>query len=434
MFSVGRFQSHANFATVHLILNVIIADGLYVLLRPPKKPKAGQPVEMPSPPAHLHHLVAGDDWEETCPWSLSGPQFPQPTAIQQRYCYPKGPPEYSSRVGGALWTMYGANGKEDLEFRLLHVYYSAKRAVNKGFAVPPPPMPKAKNTMPYSTPSPQRRSRAVQQKKKVQQQTTTQQQQQQQQFPMSAPALPHSASGICHSPLSIDWSMTPSSMPPSCSRSSLGSGNYNHNTSNNNSNDPTNLVVTPYCSDLFRRRRPTGGGSASASTMLSTPTFSTPSPIRKRGRMSYDESEQASTTFSSTKSLDALDMESSLHDIESYWNDPLMNIFMQPSHEAPFTPSTAMTTTSGSSVTNNILTATAAGTNPTVALSYSSSSSSSSPHSPHPGAMMPPLSHRLTKLHDKLREIVADDDDAATVVHDWAEGVANEFNQGKVQL
>jgi hypothetical protein len=27
---------------------------------------------------------------------------------------------------------YGTDGKEDLEFRLLHVYYSAKRAVNKG--------------------------------------------------------------------------------------------------------------------------------------------------------------------------------------------------------------------------------------------------------------------------------------------------------------
>lgn len=71
---------------------------------------------------------------ETCPWSLSGPQFPQPTAIQQRYCYPKGRPEYSNRKGGALWTMFGADGKEDKEFRLLHVYYSAKRATNKALS------------------------------------------------------------------------------------------------------------------------------------------------------------------------------------------------------------------------------------------------------------------------------------------------------------
>lgn len=70
--------------------------------------------------------------EEKCPWSLSGPQFPLPTAIQQRYCYPKGTPEYSSRKGGALWTMCGNNNAEHVEFRLLHVYFSAKRAVNKG--------------------------------------------------------------------------------------------------------------------------------------------------------------------------------------------------------------------------------------------------------------------------------------------------------------
>ena len=40
-----------------------------------------------------------------CHWSLSGPQFPKPTRIQQRYCYPKGDEEYSSQRGGALWTM-----------------------------------------------------------------------------------------------------------------------------------------------------------------------------------------------------------------------------------------------------------------------------------------------------------------------------------------
>ena len=72
--------------------------------------------------------------DEVCPWSLSGPQFPQPTAIQQRYCYPKGSADYSSRKGGALWTMYGPEGRENLDYRLLHVYFSAKRAVNKGIS------------------------------------------------------------------------------------------------------------------------------------------------------------------------------------------------------------------------------------------------------------------------------------------------------------
>jgi hypothetical protein len=112
-------------------------DGLYVLLRPEKKKRTGGPADSPKPPQHLSRLMLDHDWPETCPWSLSGPQFPQPTAIQQRYCYPKGRPEYSSRKGGALWTMYGSDGKEDLEYRLLHVYFSAKRAINKGYTVKP---------------------------------------------------------------------------------------------------------------------------------------------------------------------------------------------------------------------------------------------------------------------------------------------------------
>ncbi|GAX20034.1 hypothetical protein FisN_1Lh485 [Fistulifera solaris] len=105
-------------------------DGLYVLLRPAKKRKQGAD-DQPKVPRHLRHLVMEDDLPEVCPWSLSGPQFPQPTAIQQRYCYPKGRADYSKQKGGALWTMYAADGKEDVEYRLLHVYYSAKRATNK---------------------------------------------------------------------------------------------------------------------------------------------------------------------------------------------------------------------------------------------------------------------------------------------------------------
>jgi hypothetical protein len=92
---------------------------------------------IPYVPDHLRHLLIDPPSDETCEWQLSGPQFPPPTAIQQRYCYPKGPEEYSSRKGGALWTMYGNDGKEDLEFRLLHVYYSAKRALNKGIDAKP---------------------------------------------------------------------------------------------------------------------------------------------------------------------------------------------------------------------------------------------------------------------------------------------------------
>lgn len=128
-------------------------DGLYILLKPEKKIKKQQgAVDPPKVPSNLVPRV----WQKKPPtrvsWSLSGPQFPQPTAIQQRYCYPKGDQEYSSRKGGALWTMYGPDGKENLEYRLLHVYFSAKRAVNKGVTVPPEKQLSSPTSTPNQTP------------------------------------------------------------------------------------------------------------------------------------------------------------------------------------------------------------------------------------------------------------------------------------------
>lgn len=73
-------------------------DGLYVLLRPIKKRgkkdkdapvEPVDPLSHPSIPSNLMDQVMTEYPTGTCPWSLSGPQFPQPTAIQQRYCYPK---------------------------------------------------------------------------------------------------------------------------------------------------------------------------------------------------------------------------------------------------------------------------------------------------------------------------------------------------------
>ncbi|KAL3944098.1 MAG: hypothetical protein SGBAC_001829 [Bacillariaceae sp.] len=133
-------------------------DGLYVLLKPDKKRKNvhNWAPDLSTVPSHLLDLTMTDYPPQTCPWSLSGPQFPQPTAIQQRYCYPKGDREYSSRKGGALWTMYERNGKEDLQFRLLHVYFSAKRAINKGVDVTAEGIVPTKRT-PNSTPRRRRR-------------------------------------------------------------------------------------------------------------------------------------------------------------------------------------------------------------------------------------------------------------------------------------
>lgn len=73
-------------------------DGLYVLLRPIKKRgkkdkdspvEPVDPLSHPGIPSNLMDQVMTEYPTGTCPWSLSGPQFPQPTAIQQRYCYPK---------------------------------------------------------------------------------------------------------------------------------------------------------------------------------------------------------------------------------------------------------------------------------------------------------------------------------------------------------
>lgn len=140
-------------------------DGLYVLLKPDKKRSRSQmdrsPMINESPPwipdtsgvpLHLKQMIMSELPKQTCPWSLSGPQFPQPTAIQQRYCYPRGSENYASRKGGALWTMYDSTGKEDLMFRLLHVYFSAKRAVNKGVRMTQEERMRVSRQSPNSTP------------------------------------------------------------------------------------------------------------------------------------------------------------------------------------------------------------------------------------------------------------------------------------------
>lgn len=114
-------------------------DGLYILLKPLKKNKGAEKAYSPQSdvriPPNLKHCVFTETPQQSCPWSLSGPQFPTPTAIQQRYCYPKGDLAYSNVKGGALWTCYDEDGREDLEYRLLHVYYSAKRAGNKSGSI-----------------------------------------------------------------------------------------------------------------------------------------------------------------------------------------------------------------------------------------------------------------------------------------------------------
>lgn len=99
--------------------------GLYVLLRSPTDDPSDAVV-----PSALAGKVLPDDalarWA-ACGWSLSGPQQSKHRQIQQRYCYPRGQGRGSTK-GAAIWTQIDGDGNEDVDCRLLNVYFSGKRA------------------------------------------------------------------------------------------------------------------------------------------------------------------------------------------------------------------------------------------------------------------------------------------------------------------
>ncbi|KAI2494366.1 hypothetical protein MHU86_20180 [Fragilaria crotonensis] len=108
-------------------------NGLYLLMKPiPKKRRNPATAEStPRVPSELMDFVMLDTPPLNCPWSISGPQFSKPTTIQKRYCYSNGDASYSSHKGATLWTVYRADGMEDFDYRLLHVYHSSKRGSHK---------------------------------------------------------------------------------------------------------------------------------------------------------------------------------------------------------------------------------------------------------------------------------------------------------------
>lgn len=103
-------------------------DGLYILLPPDRSKKRKHSsttgTKISKAPPHLQHLVLDPiPFRDDCPWSPGAPQFLSPTSTRQRYCYPEGRPSHSSVKGGTLWTEYdNTEGRENLEYRLLHVY------------------------------------------------------------------------------------------------------------------------------------------------------------------------------------------------------------------------------------------------------------------------------------------------------------------------
>lgn len=328
--------------------------GLYVLLRPEKRSKGQKECEdVPQPPKHLEHLLLPTKMSETCPWSLSGPQFPQPTGIQQRYCYPKGSPGYSSQIGGALWTICGSDGKEDLEFRLLHVYFSAKRAVNKG--VPPSFM------------EPPNNSRIKRRKPASERQHLEVSPPASEYHPEFSPAVTESSASqtsvaSCPSPIKgfedfenarryggyHDYYHHPHHQMRQTYHQSYQQHNYHHPATIDYS-----LGYPSHASNnIFRRYLPTDCHEASQYQRRHQP----PLPPTQKGsventgfflsstgegtaiRENINKSNDSADSKPLSVSLEPFELDVSLKDIDTYWNDPLVSIMLKPSRE---------TTTSG---------------------------------------------------------------------------------------
>jgi hypothetical protein len=98
--------------------------------------------------------------------------------------------------------MYGRDGKEDVEFRLLHVYFSVKRANNRGLSIPDAEVQRATAASNHTigTPSPSGSHKRPKKKSRLSRHMDPR-------SPMSTTSgttLPSSRSSMCSSPLSFD--------------------------------------------------------------------------------------------------------------------------------------------------------------------------------------------------------------------------------------
>jgi hypothetical protein len=294
---------------------------------------------------------------ETCPWSLSGPQFPQPTAIQQRYCYPKGRPEYSSHKGGALWTMYGPDGQEDVEFRLLHVYFSAKRAINKGVSSVRPvnnePVP-----YPESESSPPKKRAAT---KGLQSSPLRAVPNEQQNLFMNSLAITMNSlnrSSLCGSPLYLDI-VPPYSVLPSSATNTTSSLDKSNTSSSVYPTVPEQLRTTSINDILLQPQAKLQGqmfnheDSSDDSSRMGLPQIpfrrliQTPAPIVNVAKSPLllstgdytvtlpgnDDYFNDTDSVSSPFPCEILDSPLQ-QEIDSFWNDPVMTIMLQASQDA----------------------------------------------------------------------------------------------------
>lgn len=298
-----------------------------------------------------------EELPENCPWSLSGPQFPVPTAIQQRYCYPKGRPEYSCRKGGALWTMYGADGKEDVQYRLLHVYFSLKRATNKGMGGFPdgsPPQLSALRSPPRKRP---RKKGSTPPRRALPKRKMAPQQKHEQNELYHSPAITTSSvasSSLCNSPLSFEHfpHLSFAEAPTKGSRRRDGRNEAYPAW-------PDQLIVTPINDIVEVPHSKRSHAPPSAERHLLQQSYFTedsqgmaggpmPSPFRAHintpaSTINVQESPLFRTgeytvemphDDTSISSSDPFHLEFPLqHEIDSFWNDPLTSIMMKPSHD-----------------------------------------------------------------------------------------------------
>jgi hypothetical protein len=298
--TVRRVDENMLFSTFSCFPPFPPTDGIYVLLRPNVKQKKGSIVDPPKVPTHLAHLVLQDIPPDACPWSLSGPQFPRTTAtgIQQRYCYPqKGARrQYSCCKGSSLWTMY-RDGVEDENYRLLHVYFSTKRAKNSGVAVPDEEASSYRSSV---------RSRAPKRSKII---TSP---------PRNIYPVNNRASFFA-SPTMTAVSTTSPSLHDSplrfddLSPPSLGNSHF---------------VVTPN-SDPFRRCE-----HSDEVSMLNPSPFRPKLPVAQHNFPSSPLSRRAFNDDDSDSFLFDTSITTSWHEIdESLWNDPLLDIMLKPSQD-----------------------------------------------------------------------------------------------------
>lgn len=116
----GIFSYHVElFLNTKLLTLCCLLDGIYVLS------------DKPNDPSELLEDVKQDHPSAPCRWTMAGPRLTQPTDFQQRPCSPRdATTEYGRSKRADIWTMLSADGADNLEYRIFHVFpFSATKTL-----------------------------------------------------------------------------------------------------------------------------------------------------------------------------------------------------------------------------------------------------------------------------------------------------------------